>query len=109
MFSFDAELLVVVPVVTEVGCSGGEHGDGSFDGPAGAGAVQAVSDDMAAGAFDHAAGNRVALTQALVVRHAVAVVREVGDCRCDRFCDRFGDSTFGECLSQSADHSSDVA
>jgi predicted ATPase len=59
LFAIDAELLVVVPVVTEAGCSGGEHRDGSVDGPACAGAVQTISDDVTAGTFDHAAGNRV--------------------------------------------------
>lgn len=74
LFASDAELVIVVPVVAQVCGAGGEHGDGSLDGSAGAGAVQAIADDVAAGAFNHAAGDRVALAQALVVTHALAVV-----------------------------------
>lgn len=98
-----------MPVVAEVRRSGGEHGDGSVDGPVGAGADQTVADDVAAGAFDDSAGNRVAFAQALVVMHAVAVVREVRDRRANGVGRRFREFPSGECLSQTADHSAGVA
>ncbi|NQV23790.1 MAG: hypothetical protein HQ518_05420, partial [Rhodopirellula sp.] len=53
-----------VPVVAEAGGSVGEHGQGTVEAPAHAGAVQAILDDETAGAFDDATGNRVALAQA---------------------------------------------
>ena len=38
LFASDAELVVVVPVLAQVRGAGGEHGNGSVHGPAGAGA-----------------------------------------------------------------------
>src|SRR6266700_1650362 len=76
-------VLVVPNVVVEVAvdADGAELEDdlGAVGGPSGPGNSESVFDDEAAGALDHAGGDRPSPPGCLVVPHVLVVVREVGD------------------------------
>src|SRR6266704_5178842 len=75
--------LVVAHVVVQVAVDdhGAELEDdfGAVGGPSGPVIPEPVFDDEAAGALDHAGGDRPAGRQCLVVAHVRVVVRQVGD------------------------------
>jgi hypothetical protein len=57
-----------------------EHGLSTFDCPSHAGTFKAVLDEMAAGSFDQASGDRIPGSEVFVVLHPVAMSLEITAC-----------------------------
>jgi hypothetical protein len=77
MFAGRVEVPVVLEVAVRDQCAELEDGFGSVESPAGAGDVEAVGDQMSAGAFDGACGDRPAGCECGVVVELVEVAGEV--------------------------------
>ena len=77
---FDVELPVVIKVTGEADGSELDDGFSHLLGPAHAGTLHPVFDQVFARAFDWATGDRPALGEIFVLAHAVAVsVKVIGD------------------------------
>src|SRR5258706_8504246 len=80
--SFLLDVIGPVGVEVTVGGDGAEFEDGlgAVESPTGAGDVHAVGDEVAAGAFDHAGGDRPAGGQGGGVVEVALLVQQVGGC-----------------------------
>src|SRR5579871_6221223 len=76
-FSFDAHLLKRFPLVADPDTSDVQHGLRPGQRPVHTGPLHAIFDEVAASAFDDAAGDRVAGTEVRVIAHPLPVLVQV--------------------------------
>jgi len=78
-------------------------------GPAHAGAFHAILNQVLAGAFDRATGNRPTVGEVFVVAHSGAVAIEVVGNGVERFSFGTGQAAFGDALTDAFDDLADLA
>ena len=76
-FVRNALLLEIVPVAADPHTAQVQHGLRPGQRPVHARALHTIFDEVPARAFDHATGNRIALTEVFAIVHAVAILVEV--------------------------------
>src|SRR4029453_13194407 len=108
---FLGEVEAPVGVEVTVGDQGTqlEDGLGAVQTPAGAGDVQPVADQVAAGAFDHAGGDRPAAFQGGVVAEELPLGGQVTDTGVDSFALVSGQASVGGLVVERGDDAVDVA
>src|SRR5579864_9230141 len=106
---FDMELPVLMEVAGEMDGSELDEGFGHVFGPAHAGTLHAVFDQVFARAFHRTTGDRPAVGKVFVIVHASAVpVKVIGDAL-QRFAGGPGETAFGDALTKPLDYLAHIA
>src|SRR5262249_25323558 len=100
---FDAELPIVIEILGEI--DGYELDDslGHLLGPAHAGVLHAVLDEVLTRPFDGTTGDRPAVGEVLVIAHSGAVPAKVIGDSLQRFAFGSGEAAFGDTLTEPLD------
>ena len=103
------ELPVTIKISGEINGSELYNGLRHWFGPAHAGAFHTIFNQVLAGAFDWATGNRPTVGEIFVIAHSGAVAIEVVGDRVQRFAFGTGQATFGDALTDAFDDLADLA